>query len=108
MSKLLVITTGGTIAQEHDELGTGVSNVKGEDEKSKKFAKLLTRLVEKENFGIANERATGIIIEINKMSPWDASFFAGQYYHQTRNLPPRFTKRNRRTGRSRLPHGIGY
>jgi L-asparaginase len=52
MSRLLVITTGGTIAQEHDELGTGVSTQEGEMEKSKKFAELLSRLVEKEGFGI--------------------------------------------------------
>jgi L-asparaginase len=61
MSSLLVITTGGTIAQEYDELGTGVSTISGEEEKSKKFGDLLTALAKKEKFGIENIETKAIL-----------------------------------------------
>ncbi len=49
--KLLVITTGGTIAQEHDQVtGQGVSTEEGEKQKSKQFANMLQNIANHEGY----------------------------------------------------------
>jgi L-asparaginase len=53
MSTLLVITTGGTIAQEHNEItGQGVSTEEGEARKSKKFAEMLQGIADHEKYDL--------------------------------------------------------
>lgn len=72
MSTLLVITTGGTIAQEHDDVtGQGISTEEGEKEKSKQFATMLQAIAKKEKYDLTVESISILNKDSSNIVPAD-------------------------------------